>query len=118
MAPDFENSIQVLEYAQKEVSYDKLVIQLKKDFELANIDLRLPKNPSPNQIKTELHEKIYRLILEEFPEYLNLLYVVDVSEDKIKDVTATDVVDMADAVCFLILKRERQKVWFKQKFRE
>ena len=116
MVPDFENSLQLLKDAQKNELYPKLVIQLKKDFELANLRLKISDNPPLEKLKTELHEKVYRLILEQFPEYLNLLYIVDVSEDKVRQIETTDVVDMAGAVSFLILKREWQKVSLRQQF--
>ena len=116
MVPDFENSLQVLKEAQKNKLYPKLVAQLTKDFELANLTLKISDNPSPEKLKTELHEKVYRLILEQFPDYLNLLYIVDVPEDKVKQIETTDVVDMAGAVSFLILKREWQKVSLRQQF--
>ncbi|MEM8845958.1 MAG: hypothetical protein AAFY00_05640 [Bacteroidota bacterium] len=116
MASDFENSLQVLLEAQKNELYEKLVVQLKKDFELANLDFKIFDSPSPEELKTILHEKVYRLILEQFPEYLNLLYIVDVSEDKVKSIETTDVVDMAEEVSFLILKREWQKVSMRQRF--
>ncbi|WP_422858929.1 hypothetical protein ACOKFD_16505 [Flagellimonas sp. S174] len=111
-----EDSIQVLEEAKRSELYEKLVAQLKKDFELANIRLNISDNPSPEKLKTELHEKVYRLILEQFPEYLNLLYIVDVSEDKVREIETTDVVDMAEAVSFLILKREWMKVSLRRRF--
>ncbi|MEM9077056.1 MAG: hypothetical protein AAGC43_08450 [Bacteroidota bacterium] len=116
MVPDFENSLQVLFEAKKHELYYKLVTQLKKDFELANLDFKLPDPPSPEELKMLLHEKVYRLILEQFPEYLNFLYIVDVSEDKVKSIETTDVVDMAEEVSFLILKREWQKVSLRQRF--
>ncbi|WP_435624605.1 hypothetical protein [Flagellimonas sp.] len=114
--PQFEDSKQVLEEAKRSELYANLVAQLKKDFELANLQLNVSHNPSPEKLKTELHEKIYRLILEQFPEYLNLLYIVDVSEDKVRQIETTDVVDMAGAVSFLILKREWQKVNLRRQF--
>ncbi|MEM9363098.1 MAG: hypothetical protein AAGA43_10705 [Bacteroidota bacterium] len=116
MASDFENSLQVLIEAKKNKLYQKLVLQLKKDFELANLEFKISNLPTPEELKTALHEKVYRLILEQFPEYFNFLYIVDVPEDKVKSVEATDVVDMAEAVSFLILKREWQKVSLRQRF--
>ena len=116
MGLEFDNSLDILEEAQKASLYQKLVVQLEKDFTLANLNLKISENPSPQQLKTELHEKVYRLILEQFPEYLNLLYIVDVPEVKVKAIETTDVVDMAEAVSFLILQREWQKVNLRQQF--
>ena len=67
-------------------------------------------------MKAVLLEKIYYLIMERFSEYLNLLYIVDVPEKAFKEIQVTDVVDVAEQVSFLILKREMQKVWLKTKY--
>ena len=61
-------------------------------------------------------EKIYRLIQYKFTEYLNLLYIIDVSEQEIKKLDGSDLVFLAEQVAFLILKREWQKVWFRNKY--
>jgi len=63
-----------------------------------------------------LHEKVYRLIQYKFAEYLNLLYIIDVAENEIKKLDGSDLVALSEQVAFLILKREWQKVWFRNKF--
>lgn len=114
---DFTDSISLLEKAQGEDLYDKLVAQLQKDFALANIDIDLASEAiTITALKTILHEKVYYLILEKFTEYLNLLYVIDVPEKVFKDIQVTDVVEVADQVTFLVLKRELQKVRLKAKY--
>ncbi len=116
MLSNFNNSQEILEVAQKELLYEKLLLQIKKDFELANAGLKFNMDIKPNELKSILHEKIYFLMLEKFQEYLNLLYVVDIPESAVKEIQATDVVDVSEEVCFLLLKREWQKVWFKDKY--
>jgi hypothetical protein len=37
---------------------------------------------SPEKLKFQLHEKIYRLIQYKFAEFLNLIYIIDVPEDQ------------------------------------
>lgn len=116
MLPNFADSKTLFQSAQKEQLYQKLVAQLQKDFALANIDIDLFTDIEPLKLKTLLHEKIYHLILEKFTEYLNLLYVIDVPERAFKEIHMTDVVEVAEQVSFLILKRELQKVWLKAKY--
>jgi hypothetical protein len=103
--------------AEKESLYLRLVEQINKDFNLANEGIDFPKSISPEELKIQLHEKIYRMINYKFAEYLNLLYIIDVSEDEIKKLNGSDLVILAENVVFLILKREWQKVWFRNKFR-
>ncbi len=116
MISNFTNSLELLEVVQKEQLYKKLLLQLKKDFELANVPLKFSMDISPADLKTLLHEKIYVLIVETFERYLNLLYVVDISESEVRNIAASDAVDISAEVSFLLLKREWQKVWFKNKY--
>lgn len=116
METNFNTSLEIVEFAQKEQLYDNLLLQLSKDFALANASLDFPKGIEAKDLKSLLHEKIYFLILEKFQNYLNLLYVVDIPEKEIKKLIALDAVDASSAVCFLILKREWQKIWFRHKY--
>src|SRR3954471_16279091 len=116
MFPIPENTDFLLADAERENLYLKLVEQINKDFNLANEGIDLPMSISPEELKIQLHEKIYRMIQYKFAEYLNLLYIIDVSEDQIKKLDGSDVVNLAEDVAFLILKREWQKVWFRNKY--
>ncbi|HEU0137950.1 MAG TPA: hypothetical protein VFQ50_11720 [Flavobacterium sp.] len=102
--------------AKNEKLYIKLLEQINKDFNLANEPVDFPMSTSPNELKIQLHEKIYRLIQYRFTEYLNLLYIIDVPEDQVRQLDGSDLVQLSEEVSFLILKREWQKVWFRNKF--
>jgi len=106
----------LLSEAESENLYLKLIEQINKDFNLANEGIDFPMSTSPNELKVQLHEKIYRMIQFKFAEYLNLLYIIDVAEDQIKKLDGSDLVALSEQVAFLILKREWQKVWFRNKF--
>lgn len=116
MKLDFPTSTALLTKAQQENLYGKLVLQIKKDFNLANIPIDLANDVSPDNLRVFLHEKIYYLIMEKFSEYLNLLYIVDVPEKVFKQIQVTDVVEVAEQVSLLVLRRELQKVWLKSKY--
>ncbi|WPR71882.1 hypothetical protein SLW70_01780 [Flavobacterium sp. NG2] len=103
--------------AENESLYLSLIEQINKDFNLANEGIDFPKSITPEELKIQLHEKIYRMIQYKFAEYLNLLYIIDVSEEEIKKLDGSDVVVLAEQVAFLILKREWQKVWFRNKYK-
>ncbi len=102
--------------ATRENLYLKLIDQLNKDFNLANEAVDFPQSTTPEELKVQLHEKIYRLIQYRFAEYLNLLYIIDVSEDQVKQLDGSDMVELSRNVAFLILKREWQKVWFRNRY--
>lgn len=105
----------LLAEAEKENLYLKLIEQLNKDFNLANEPVDFPMSTKPHELKVQLHEKIYRLIQYKFAEYLNLLYIIDVPEDQVRKLDGSDLIDLSEQVSFLILKREWQKVWFRNK---
>ncbi len=107
------NTDLLFEEAQKDSLYVKLIEQLNKDFNLANEGIDFPLSINPEELKIQLHEKIYRMIQYKFAEYLNLLYIIDVPENEIKQLDGSDLVILAEQVSFLILKREWQKVWFR-----
>lgn len=113
MELDFPNSISLLRNATDQELYQKLIIQLNKDFNLANIAMEVPLITPPDELVDLLREKIYQLIMEQFSEYLSLLYVVDIPESEFDKLDGTDAVEMADQVSFLLLKRIWKKVWFK-----
>ncbi|WP_347050063.1 hypothetical protein [Flavobacterium olei] len=111
------NTESLLEQAQAEKLYLSLIEQINKDFNLANEGIDFPLSISPDELKIQLHEKIYRMIQYKFAEYLNLLYIIDVPENEIKSLDGSDLVILAEQVAFLILKREWQKVWFRNFYR-
>ncbi|MGV7106618.1 hypothetical protein [Flavobacterium sp. U410] len=106
----------LISQAEEENLYEKLILQLQKDFHLANEELDVEVTTQPAELKQIVHEKIYRLIQVKFAEYLNLLYIIDVPENEIKKLDGSDLVELSEQVTFLLLKREWQKVWFRNKF--
>lgn len=110
-----KNTDLLLSEAQKEELYLKLIEQINKDFTLANESLDFETTISPIDLKIQLQEKIYKLIQFKFAEYLNLLYIIDVPENQIKSLDGSDIHDLSEQVSFLILKREWQKVWFRNR---
>lgn len=102
--------------AQTHKLYVNLVKQLNKDFKFANIPIDFEGHISPSNLKKALHETIYSLIHEKFAEYLNLLYIVDVPEHKIKQLDGSNILKLSQDVSVLILWREWQKVKFRQQY--
>ena len=106
----------LIEEANKIGLYKKLIAQLNKDFQLANIDLGFNEDILPSSLKLILHETIYNLIQEKFAEYLNLLYIIDVPEKSVKQLDGSDMMLLSEQVTFLILRREWQKVWYRNNY--
>lgn len=110
------NSDLLLKEVTNDNLFPKLIEQLNKDFNLANEPIDFSMSISANEMKLELHEKIYRLIQYKFAEYLNLLYIIDVPEEEIKKLDGSDIIILSEQVSFLILKREWMKVWFRNNY--
>jgi hypothetical protein len=111
-----KNIDSLISQAEEEHLYFKLIEQTNKDFALANEAIDIPLDIFPFELQYLVKEKIYKLIQYKFAEYLNLLYIIDVSEEQIKKLDGSDLTQLAEQVSFLILKREWQKVWFRNKF--
>lgn len=109
------NTDQLLSEAEKENLYSKLIEQLNKDFNFANEAIDFPQSTSPYELKVQLHEKIYRLIQYKYTELLNLLYIIDVPEENIKQLQGMDTTELAEQIAYLILRREWMKVWFRNR---
>ena len=104
---------ELLSEAEKENLYSKLIEQINKDFNFANEAVDFPQSTTPQELKVQLHEKIYRLIQYKYAELLNLLYIIDVPEENIKQLDGSDTVELSEQIAFLVLKREWMKVWFR-----
>ncbi|MFM2213829.1 MAG: hypothetical protein RL427_1092 [Bacteroidota bacterium] len=111
-----QNTDHLLSEAEKEELYTKLIEQINKDFNFANEAIDFPRGTTPHELKVQLHEKIYRLIQYKYTELLNLLYIIDVPEESVKQLDGADTVSLAEQIVFLILKREWMKVWFRNRF--
>ena len=96
--------------------YQKLIEQINKDFALANESLDAPLSVTPIDLTTLVANKIYRLIQYKFAEYLNLLYIVDVPENAIKNIDGSDIDELSKQVSLLVLKREWMKVWYRNNY--
>jgi hypothetical protein len=110
------NTDQLLSEAESENLYPKLIDQINKDFNLANEAVDFPQSTTPFELKVQLHEKIYRLLQYQYAELLNLLYIIDVPENNIKQLDGSDTVVLSEQITFLILKREWMKVWFRNRY--
>ncbi|WP_295337270.1 hypothetical protein [Flavobacterium sp.] len=110
------NTDLLLSEAEKENLYAKLIEQLNKDFNFANEAIDFPQSTTPYELKVQLHEKIYRLIQYKYTELLNLLYIIDVPEENIKQLQGMDTAELSEQIAYLILRREWMKVWFRNRY--
>ncbi len=96
--------------------YKNLILQLNKDFLRANISVEFREDIQPQSIVIQLHNIISDLINQQFTDYLNLLYIIDVSEEEIKKIDTNKLDNLYEQVAYLILLREWKKVWTRANF--
>ncbi len=116
LLPKASNADELISLSVNYFLYDDLVKQIEKDFALANESLVFSKEMPPIEIKHTIENKIAYLIQHQFSNYLNLLYIIDVSEDEIKNILPEDWNNLPEIVTYYILKREWKKVWFKKNY--
>ncbi len=93
--------------------YSKLVAQLQKDMLRAEVDHILKDNITPTNLVVELQNLILEMVQGDFNQYLNLLYMVDVSETEMKKGGTKDIYEIVEQATYLILKREWKKVYYR-----
>ena len=96
--------------------FDALILQLNKDFYLANIDFSFDATLTFNQLYSSLANKISDIFNNEYDTYLNLIYRIDLSEKKLLNIKTNDVEEVIKSVTLLVLEREIQKILLRFKF--
>jgi hypothetical protein len=93
--------------------FEKLVLQIAKDFSMCGYNLELEPNITPNELVNTIYETIEKSIQNKISlDIRSLLYRIDVSEKQILHTNTNSVTD----IVVLILKREIQKIILKSQF--
>jgi len=111
--------LQIVELLNKSISenlFIKIIQQLNKDFLLANISHHFSEAISPSELKNTLTTILNKMMVNNYDDYLNLIYRIDISEKDLVKVKGQTLNLIVEEIAYLILKREYQKVWFKNKF--
>lgn len=70
-----------------------------------------------NSFETQLAEKINQLIQQDFGALVQLLYRIDVSEDRLRRMLADNSEDAGILIARLIMERQWQKIETRRKYR-
>ena len=111
-----KNSLELIQNLEIENLYLKLIEQLNKDFQLSNLNFSFEETISPIELKEKFSAILLNLISNNYDDYLNFLYRVDVSEKELLKIKETDLTSIVNQITFLVLKREYQKVWLKRNY--
>lgn len=110
-----QNSLELLNIVESENLFQNLILQLNKDFQLSNLSESFELSITLIQLKEQLNKIIVNLLTNNYDDYLNFLYRVDVPEKELLTIKSNNLEATINQITFLILKREYQKVWFKNR---
>ena len=111
----FQNTTELLDLVKGEKLYTLLIQQLNKDFLLTNLSTKFELKSTPANLKKSLQDVLLHLITSQYDDYLNLLYRIDIPERELLKIKGDQIASIIEQITFVILKREYQKVWFKNK---
>ena len=92
-----------------------LIQQIHKDADLAGVSFICDKGISAKELVSKIYAFLFQLITNDFGAYLNFLYRVDIPERALKSITEIEPELIVKKVTLMVLQREWQKVWFRNK---
>jgi len=110
-----QTALELLQKVAVENLYKKLILQINKDFQLSNLSYEFSLAINPLELKEDLGKLLQKMITYQYDDYLNFVYRVDVSEKQLLEIKNNSLEAVIDQLTLVILKREYQKVWFKNK---
>jgi len=94
-------------------SHPQLVLVIKKDW-----DINLDDNLSLEELHHRLAGYINQLMVNDFSRLLNLLYRIDVNEEKLKtSLKEFYDKDAADVIATLVIERQLQKILLREQYK-
>jgi hypothetical protein len=110
-----QNTIELLDLVKGENLYPHLIQQLNKDFLLTNLSIKFNPEATPVDLKKSLQGILLQLITNQYDDYLNLMYRIDISETALLKIKGAHLSTVIEQITFEVLKREYQKVWLKNR---
>ena len=110
-----KKAIQLIDQIKSPELVQDLIVQLNKDANLSGLDVHFATSSTSEKLVKELYDVLVNLMTDDFRNYLNFLYRIDLSEQNVKSIQETEPKQIAKKVTFLVLKREWQKVAFRNK---
>jgi len=110
-----KKAIQLIDQIKSPELVQDLIVQLNKDANLSGLDVHFATSSTSEKLVKELYDVLVNLMTDDFRNYLNFLYRIDLSEQNVKSIQETEPKQIAKIVTLLVLKREWQKVAFRNK---
>ena len=112
---DKEESLTLVEQIESKHLLQQLIDQVKKDADLSGVEFDVPRDAQALHFLECTHQLLLDLLSNDFGSYLNFLYRIDVPEHSLKSIESSNPKEIADYVTLLVIKREWQKVFFRNK---
>ncbi len=89
-----------------------IINQLNKDFAQSNVVLELPISATPSEIAEILVNKVTHLLISNEVDIRSLLYRIDVSERKIKNMPQFSAEDIAQLIIDRIIEKVKMRALY------
>ena len=110
-----KEAIQLIDEINSQELIQDLIVQLNKDAQLSGLDVHFDSSSTSEKLVKELFDVLVNLMTNDFRNYLNFLYRIDLSEQIVKSIPETEPKQISKIVTLLVLKREWQKVALRNK---
>jgi len=99
------------------IELDAIIKQIKKDLTLSGIDTNEFDNiTTANQLVTALKSLVSEMLTYRFEDFNRFMYRIDIPEHQLSNILHRDLTLLVEELCVIILKREIQKIVFRQQF--
>lgn len=109
------NTLQSLFRLEQMEMLRELIRQLNKDLSLSGVEIQFDENWGPELLIKNLTQVIATIMEKDFQKFINFLYRIDISEKKLGDIKTSDFGEVINEITLMILKKEWQKVWFRNR---
>ncbi len=93
----------------------KMVQQLNRDFYLCGLDTVFHLVTTFSDLESQLLKEIQYLLDTAISDLYRLLYRIDVSENRLRDIRESET-NLTETIVSLILKRTRDKIYWRSQF--
>jgi hypothetical protein len=110
-----KDALQSLSKLEQMEMLKKLIMQLNKDLSLSGIDTQFDISWNPESLISNLTKIIATLLEKDYQKFMNFLYRIDIPEKKLGNIVTSDFSEAVNEIVLMVLKKEWQKVWFRNR---
>jgi len=101
----------------QDIKLETISNQIIKDLTLSGLETDAFENlSSPTDLANALKNLVSEMLTYRYEDFNRFMYRIDIPESKLSNLLHRDLASLVDELCVLILKREMQKIIFRQQF--